>query len=107
MPTYDYRCEVCQHEFEVFQRISEERLRECPECKGMVKRLIGAGAGLIFKGSGFYITDYRSKDYQDKAKSEQAQGSKDPASKDSAPKETVAKPKEKSSKETKASAPAA
>lgn len=61
MPTYDYRCEACQHEFEVFQNMSDAPLKKCPECGGKVKRLIGTGAGLIFKGSGFYITDYKNK----------------------------------------------
>ncbi|MDP7035698.1 MAG: zinc ribbon domain-containing protein [Planctomycetota bacterium] len=70
MPTYDYRCNECSHEFEAFQRISEEPLQTCPECEGNVKRLIGAGAGLIFKGSGFYITDYRKAEYKEKAKKE-------------------------------------
>lgn len=70
MPTYDYRCNECDHEFEAFQKMSDEPLTECPECKGSVKRLIGAGAGFLFKGSGFYITDYRSSDYQAKAKKE-------------------------------------
>jgi putative FmdB family regulatory protein len=61
MPTYDYECEKCGHRFEAFQSISEKPLKSCPECSGPVKRLIGAGAGLIFKGSGFYITDYKNK----------------------------------------------
>lgn len=74
MPTYDYRCLECEHAFEKFQGIKDPVLTECPECKGSVKRLIGAGAGLIFKGSGFYITDYRSKEYQSKAKAESCSG---------------------------------
>lgn len=61
MPTYDYQCQACQHEFEVFQNMSDAPLKKCPECGGKVKRLIGTGAGLIFKGSGFYITDYKNK----------------------------------------------
>jgi putative FmdB family regulatory protein len=61
MPTYDYRCPDCGHEFEAFQRMNAAPLKECPECGGRkVKRLIGAGGGLIFKGSGFYNTDYRA-----------------------------------------------
>ncbi len=59
MPTYDYQCDDCGHVFEAFQRMSEAPLTECPECGGQVKRKIGTGAGLIFKGSGFYITDYK------------------------------------------------
>ncbi|MCG9126579.1 zinc ribbon domain-containing protein [Candidatus Poribacteria bacterium] len=68
MPTYDYRCLECETEFEKFQGITEDPIEECPECNGKVKRLIGAGAGLIFKGSGFYITDYRSDGYKESAK---------------------------------------
>jgi putative FmdB family regulatory protein len=59
MPTYEYKCDDCGHRFEKFQRMTEARLTECPECQGTVRRLIGAGAGIIFKGSGFYCTDYR------------------------------------------------
>lgn len=71
MPTYSYECQSCQHTFDAFQYMSEDALQECPECKkNSLKRLIGAGAGFIFKGSGFYITDYRSKNYTEKAKSE-------------------------------------
>lgn len=61
MPTYDYVCEECSHEFEAFQRITADPLKECPKCGGLVHRKIGAGAGLVFKGSGFYITDYKNK----------------------------------------------
>jgi putative FmdB family regulatory protein len=64
MPTYDYECDACQHRFEAFQSITAQALTECPECKkAQVRRLIGKGAGLIFKGSGFYCTDYKSKSY--------------------------------------------
>jgi len=59
MPTYDYRCEKCGHQFEELQSITAEPLKECPKCKGTVKRLIGGGIGMIFKGSGFYATDYK------------------------------------------------
>ncbi len=65
MPTYDYACEKCGHQFETFQSMKDEPLRACPKCKAKaLKRLIGAGAGVIFKGSGFYQTDYRSTSYQ-------------------------------------------
>lgn len=64
MPTYDYECQDCGNNFEAFQKMSDAHLTECPECGGKVKRLIGAGAGLIFKGGGFYETDYRSKGYK-------------------------------------------
>ncbi len=59
MPTYDYECTKCKHKFEVFQKITEDVLTKCPECGHKLKRLIGSGAGIIFKGSGFYATDYR------------------------------------------------
>jgi len=65
MPTYDYACENCEHRFEQFQSITAKPLKKCPQCGKMsLKRLIGAGAGVIFKGSGFYQTDYRSDSYK-------------------------------------------
>lgn len=57
MPTYDYECQVCTHQFEAFQSMTESALTECPECKGLVKRKFGSGGGIIFKGSGYYVTD--------------------------------------------------
>ena len=59
MPHYDYECKDCGHTFEVFQQINDKPLTECPKCKGSVRRLIGTGSGLIFKGTGFYVTDYK------------------------------------------------
>jgi len=59
VPTYEYQCEHCGYKFEKFQNMSDEPLKECPKCKGNVKRLIGKGMGIIFKGSGFYATDHR------------------------------------------------
>lgn len=78
MPTYDYHCEKCDRTFELFQSMKDPVLKNCPKeaCqrktwgKGKVKRLLGTGAGLIFKGSGFYITDYRSEGYRQSAKNE-------------------------------------
>ena len=70
MPTYDYKCDACGHSFELFQKMSDPPAESCPKCGGKVRRLIGAGAGVLFKGSGFYATDYRSPDYKAKAKSE-------------------------------------
>jgi putative FmdB family regulatory protein len=71
MPTYQYVCEDCGYEFEQFQTITARALRKCPECgKSGLKRLIGLGAGIIFKGSGFYETDYRSESYKKAEKSE-------------------------------------
>ncbi len=61
MPTYEYRCLDCKHEFEQFQSMKDDPLKICPECNGSIKRLIGRGAGIIFKGSGFYETDYKKK----------------------------------------------
>ena len=70
MPTYEYECAKCGKTFEIFQSMKDEPLKTCPDkkCKGKVKRLLGTGAGLIFKGSGFYITDYRSDGYKQAAK---------------------------------------
>ena len=71
MPTYEYKCTACEHRFEAFQSITEDPVRICPICgKEKVERLISAGAGLLFKGSGFYITDYRSESYKNDAKKE-------------------------------------
>jgi putative FmdB family regulatory protein len=97
MPTYEYVCHKCNHQFELFQPITEQSLTVCPRercaCKpwgkGRVKRLISAGAGLIFKGSGFYITDYRSKEYKEAAKKDSAA----PASSSSDSKSTTSTPK--------------
>jgi len=61
MPTYDYKCTKCGHTFEEFQSISASRLTKCPKCKGKVERVIGKGSGIIFKGTGFYETDYKRK----------------------------------------------
>src|SRR3954465_15193511 len=77
MPTYEYECEACGYKFERFQSIKSDAIKKCPECgKNKVKRLIGIGAGMIFKGSGFYITDYRDKSYADKAKAESGEAPK-------------------------------
>lgn len=70
MPTYEYDCTKCGHYFEKLQSMKDEPEKVCPVCGGPVKRRIGTGAGIIFKGGGFYTTDYRSKDYKEKAKSE-------------------------------------
>jgi putative FmdB family regulatory protein len=74
MPTYEYECRSCGHTFEAFQPIKDRPLRKCPVCGKGVKRLIGTGAGIIFRGSGFYETDYRSEDYRQKAESEKSSG---------------------------------
>ena len=68
MPTYEYQCGSCAHRFEAFQSITASPLARCPKCRKKVDRLISAGAGFLFKGSGFYTTDYRSKPYREAAK---------------------------------------
>ncbi len=70
MPTYEYECLKCGQVFDVFQKITDEPLKRCPKCKGKIQRRIGAGAGIIFKGAGFYATDYRSDGYRKAAKAE-------------------------------------
>ncbi len=70
MPTYGYQCENCGHEFELFESINSSKVKACPSCGNKAKRIISTGAAVIFKGSGFYQTDYRSKDYHQKAKAE-------------------------------------
>ncbi len=73
MPTYDYRCESCGYEFEQFQSITAQPLKTCPNCKRRtLQRLIGPGGGIIFKGSGFYQTDYRSDSYRRAAEAEKS-----------------------------------
>jgi len=71
MPTYDYRCDACDHEFELFQSIKADPEKKCPKCgKLRLRRLIGPGAAIVFKGSGFYCTDYRSESYRKAASAE-------------------------------------
>jgi len=78
MPTYDYVCDACGHELEQFQSMAARSLRKCPQCGKMkLKRLIGTGAGVIFKGSGFYQTDYRSDNYKKGAEAEKKAGTGD------------------------------
>lgn len=71
MPTYEYECGKCGHVFERFQSMNDEPVKRCPLCRCKVRRLFGTGAGIIFKGSGFYETDYRSESYKQAAKKEQ------------------------------------
>jgi putative FmdB family regulatory protein len=97
MPTYDYKCDGCGHQFEQFQSISANPLKKCPECgKSKLKRLFGTGAGLIFKGSGFYQTDYRSESYKKAAEGEK------PASTSTETKAAESKPAAETKTETKA-----
>ncbi len=81
MPTYDYECQKCRNVFEVFQPMTASKLRKCPRCGGKLKRLLGTGAGIIFKGSGFYATDYRSPSYRQAEKKEK-EGDKPVSAKD-------------------------
>ena len=77
MPTYDYECDACQHTFELFQSITEAPKKKCPECgRRKLRRLIGPGAAIMFKGSGFYKTDYRSESYRKAAAAEKGDGKK-------------------------------
>lgn len=82
MPTYDYTCQACGHQLELFQSMTERPKRKCPSCGALrLKRHIGTGAGIVFKGSGFYQTDYRSSSYEEGAKQ-----AKDAAKSDGKPK---------------------
>jgi putative FmdB family regulatory protein len=84
MPTYDYECRACGKSFEFFQSISEPPKTKCPACrKRKLERQLGTGVGFLFKGPGFYVTDYRSADYKAKAKAESDSSSKTPKSSDS------------------------
>lgn len=75
MPTYDYQCDACGHKFELFQSINDKVVRKCPQCKKLkLRRLFGTGAALVFKGSGFYQTDYRSDAYKKAAKADSSNG---------------------------------
>jgi len=99
MPTYEYLCQKCEHEFELFQSITARPIRKCPQCGKLgVKRLIGTGSGIIFKGSGFYETDYRSENYKKGKKSDkEITTPKDTTKKkdDTKPKDTKATDKSK------------
>lgn len=110
MPTYDYRCTACGHTFELFQSMSAKHEKKCPKCgKNALERLIGTGAAVLFKGSGFYQTDYRSEGYKKAADADKpGEAAKDSSSKPDAKPETKAaqsdaKPDAKS--ESKAAAP--
>ena len=78
MPTYEYECQKCHKPHEAYQSITAKALTKCPKCGGRLKRLMGSGSGFLFKGSGFYITDYRSKSYQDAKKKDQPASSSPP-----------------------------
>ncbi|TWT76910.1 Zinc ribbon domain protein [Posidoniimonas polymericola] len=99
MPTYDYQCDACDHEFELFQGINDPVKKKCPECgKLKLRRLFGTGAAVVFKGSGFYETDYRSDSYKKAAeKDKKSQSSKGDSKSDSkpSPKKTESKTESK------------
>ena len=96
MPTYEYACEACRHKFEQFQSIVSKAVKKCPKCgKLKVKRLIGSGAGFIFKGSGFYQTDYRSSKYKESAKKESPKPAPKPETKSEPKSESKADAKPK------------
>ncbi|MEI7879946.1 MAG: zinc ribbon domain-containing protein [bacterium] len=84
MPTYEYECKKCG-QFELFQSIKDEKLKRCPTCKSAVKRLMGSGSGIIFKGTGFYQTDYRSSNYHSGAKADSGTTSGSAAKTDAVP----------------------
>ncbi len=97
MPTYDYECDACGHKFEFYQSINSEVLKKCPECgKPKLRRLLGTGAAVVFKGSGFYQTDYRSDSYK-KAKAADKStgdsGGKSESKSETKPKSSESKPK--------------
>ena len=93
MPTYEYACPKCGHTFEQYQSMIDEPLKKCPACKKTgVKRLVGRGAGLIFKGSGFYITDYRNKDSAQREKRKAGVAAKHAGAKPAESKPAEAKP---------------
>lgn len=80
MPTYDYKCNACSHRFEQFQSMKDKPLRKCPECgKSALERLIGTGGAIIFKGGGFYQTDYRSESYKKSAEAESKPAAAEPS----------------------------
>lgn len=103
MPTYDYECDACGHKYELFQSITEEPVKKCPACgKKKARRLFGTGAAIMFKGSGFYQTDYRSESYKKAAKADKDSSGGSSKSSDSSSKSSDSS----SSKSTKSDPPA-
>lgn len=101
MPTYDYMCKNCGHTFEQFQSITASPIRKCPVCgRKELKRLLGSGSGLIFKGSGFYQTDYRSESYKKSEKDEKSTANTDTEKKKTETKTKDTKPGEKTKPDT-------
>ncbi len=103
MPTYDYECDACGHKFEIYQGINDDKLKKCPECKKLkLRRLLGTGGAIVFKGSGFYQTDYRSESYK-KAAAADKPSSSDSSSSSSNSSSSSSSEASKSSKSTKSS----
>src|SRR6185369_12107000 len=101
MPTYDYACDACKHEFEQFESITAEPQKKCPKCKkNKLRRLFGAGGGLIFKGSGFYQTDYRPESYKKAAEADKPKSESSDSSKDSSASKSETKPSPKAESKT-------
>ncbi|MBX3362750.1 MAG: zinc ribbon domain-containing protein [Phycisphaeraceae bacterium] len=97
MPTYDYKCNACKHRFELFQSMKDAPKRKCPKCaKNTLERLIGTGAAILFKGSGFYETDYRSETYKKAADAEKAPAPSDTKAESKPDAKSDAKPDSKS-----------
>jgi len=91
MPTYDYECDACDHAFEEFQSMMDKPLKKCPKCgKPKLRRLIGTGAAILFKGSGFYQTDYRSESYKSAAKADEPKAKEAPKTDAAKPADTAA-----------------
>ena len=108
MPTYEYQCDACGHKFDKFQSIKADPIRACPQCrKNKVRRLISTGAGLIFKGSGFYITDYRPESYKEAAKADSGTTSSTDGNQDKPSGTGASKPAAASDSAPSAAAPAA
>ena len=106
MPTYDYRCNACGHEFELFQSMSDSVKKKCPECSRLaLERLIGTGAAVLFKGGGFYETDYRSEGYKKAADAEKKASEPQKDSKKDAKPDTKSEPKPVRTTDTKKAKP--
>jgi putative FmdB family regulatory protein len=102
MPTYDYVCDACDHSFELFQQITAPVKRKCPACGQLrLRRLVGTGAGVIFKGGGFYETDYRSESYRKAAEAEKKAATGGDSGKSDSTKDKAADTKAKKSESTK------
>ncbi len=99
MPTYDYVCDACEHEFELFQGINDPLKKKCPECgKPKLRRLFGTGAAVVFKGSGFYETDYRSDSYRKAAEKDKKSDEPKSDSKSDSKSESKSEPKKETKK---------